>query len=181
MIPKVLKAKFPDLFSSLDEISVALEDAGGNSMDIAFKFMDQLYIKEVTQERLTEGVSHTSVLQKFKISNENLGELTDTTSKGYTSLRKDLLTHFTENRKALNDVLIFIQEQHTASKSDKLLRDFAKEDLGMKWRMSTEEIKKFKDKNMLPAAWKETFNMEKTVASTGKTKLVAGGLSRAIT
>ena len=178
LIPKVLKAKFPDIFESLDEISVAMEGTKGNSMDIAFNFMGQAYIKEVTQERLTESTSHTSVLNKFKLTADTLKDIGD---RNFDSLRNDLLGHFSEQRTALNEVLEFIQNQHSQQNSDKTLRQFAQEDLGMKWRMNSDAIKDLIKQGNTPKSWKDTFAMEKRVAKTGEKKFVAGALSRAIT
>ena len=97
------------------------------------------------------------------------------------SLRNYLLGHFSEQRTALNEVLEFIQNQHSQQNSDKTLRQFAQEDLGMKWRMNSDAIKDLIKQGNTPKSWKDTFAMEKRVAKTGEKKFVAGALSRAIT
>tara|TARA_R100000988_G_C4000360_1_gene168615 strand:+ start:88 stop:2268 length:2181 start_codon:yes stop_codon:yes gene_type:complete len=181
MMPEILKRMYPDVFGEIETLDTELAHKGkASSMDIAFRFQDLIYVIEVTQERLTDSTSHTSVLRKL----ENKGYKNDVA--GEAELRKDLQKHFDENRKAINSVLKFIGDRFVKQKKETNMRDFA-EGLGMKWRMKSDEVKAMigtGSKSLIGKKEREgldaKFNFDQLYKS-GKEKFVMGGLSGAIT
>ena len=189
MIPKFLKTRYPEIFGTLEEIDTKRDkDSKDNSMDIAFWFMDNLYIKEVTQERLSGSTSHTSVLNTFKFNKKQWAEISKEEFTGDRSqLRTALFKHFDDNRKAINTVLKYVGTQFNAQKTEKDIRKYAQEELGMKWRANQKETLDFynglsaADKKRFMKTFPNLFRIPKSGKQKGQELFVSGALSGAMT
>jgi hypothetical protein len=124
IIPELLMKMYPDLdIEAADELMETYGQA--NPVDIVFRFMGQVYAKDVTQSRIMEKGTHTSI-GKFKPETDSLAKAFQK-NPDYSGLMKDLLKHFKESRKTINLALKSIHEMFVAYKKDKRgvsLREF---------------------------------------------------------
>jgi len=189
MIPKFLKTRYPEIFGTLEEIDTKADaKSKDNSMDIAFWFMDQLYIKEVTQERLSGSTSHTSILNTFKFNKKNWEEISEEKWTGDSSqMRTALFKHFDANRKAINTVLSYVGKKFNEQSTYTDIRKFADKELGMKWRANNKETKEFYNsldagsRTSIETAFPDLWKTTKSGINKGQTKFVSAALSGAMT
>ena len=191
MMPEILKRMYPEVFGDIETLDTELAHKGkASGMDIAFRFQDLIYVIEVTQERLTESTSHTSVLRKLedKFYHNPSNTLPILGGDEYAGLKSDLYKHFEENRKAINEVLHFIGTRFLKQDKETNIRDFAEAELGMKWRMEKDEVigligtkSTSRIDSMERQRLQAIFKMDDMYKTSGKEKFISGGLSAAIT
>ena len=121
LIPAILIKMYPELAKDLELAPELMETHGkAHSVDIVFKFLGQVYAKDVTQSRIMEGGTHTSI-GTFKPSVDALAySFQENPDTSY--LAQDLLKHFKESRKTINLALKAFHEmfQHSGgSRKDK--------------------------------------------------------------
>ena len=146
LIPAILIKMYPELAKDLELAPELMETHGkAHSVDIVFKFLGQVYAKDVTQSRIMEGGTHTSI-GKFKPSLEALA-YSFQENPDNSHLMADLLKHFKESRKTINLALKAMHEmfQHSGGshgdKYGKSLREWLGQDTSshyLKSRMSGE-------------------------------------------
>ena len=116
IIPELLIRMYPELAKDMELAPELMETYGkANSVDIVFKFLGQVYAKDVTQSRMMEGGTHTSI-GTFK---PEVDSLANSFQGDNTGLMKDLLKHFKESRKTINLALKSIHEMYVKYKDRK--------------------------------------------------------------